>query len=334
MKSEFIDCYSVLGVSSEADNETIKKSFDEKSKLLDSDALNDEDFKNLVYCYEILSNPKTRNLYDIKYWHYTEFVLRRKEKERQEELKKEKARKVREEQEKKIKKEAEEKEKNEKLQQEIKLQQVLSEIDEIEHENCDYSHEIKMRFYERLKKDNSSNFHTNFVKSFKEVKKEEKKNSFKKRNVSLNKALYGTNEFDSDSLLLNIKNGAIHVFFEGFYHLHKLSYIKEDSCVKYVIRNRKLIAALACGSFMMLSPISPIKINSGDDNRVEAYDDMDTEVIVVGGLSLEEIASSYNTDVDTIISLNKDYIIGTVSNYYILSDTLYVPKSNSKVYKK
>ena len=95
-------------------------------------------------------------------------------------------------------------------------------------------------------------FFQNVKDSYREVRQDEKKYSFKKRHAKINDAYY-------DSFAGGVKNvpgeivfytgkGAAHVFLEGLYQLSRLSYINKDTVTKYVIRNRRLIAAaLAVG---------------------------------------------------------------------------------------
>jgi len=62
------DYYKILGISSEADPETIKRAFREKVAVLHPEknkAVNAKEvFADLIEAYEIVSNPKKRQVYD------------------------------------------------------------------------------------------------------------------------------------------------------------------------------------------------------------------------------------------------------------------------------
>ena len=59
------DLYEVLGVSRDADDDTIKRAYRRKARELHPDAGGDEEgFKELTTAYEVLRNPQTRANYD------------------------------------------------------------------------------------------------------------------------------------------------------------------------------------------------------------------------------------------------------------------------------
>lgn len=59
------DLYDVLGVSRDADDDTIKRAYRGKARSLHPDAGGDEEqFKELTTAYEVLKNPQTRANYD------------------------------------------------------------------------------------------------------------------------------------------------------------------------------------------------------------------------------------------------------------------------------
>lgn len=95
-------------------------------------------------------------------------------------------------------------------------------------------------------------FFQNVKDSYREVRRDEKKYSFKKRHARINDA-YDETFADSvknvpGEILFYTGKGTAHVFLEGLYQLSRLSYINKDTVTKYVIRNRRLIAAaLAVG---------------------------------------------------------------------------------------
>ena len=98
----------------------------------------------------------------------------------------------------------------------------------------------------------NKSFWQNVKDSYREVKIDERKNSFAKRHARMSQAFDETYQDKVTSLpkeiLFHTGKGTAHVFLEGFYQLSRLSYINKDTVTKYVIRNRRLVAlALALG---------------------------------------------------------------------------------------
>lgn len=72
-----IDCYKILGVRQNASASEIKRAYRQKAKMLHPDKLNSDDseeFKILVQAYEILSDAKTRSIFDASF--FTRFNIR------------------------------------------------------------------------------------------------------------------------------------------------------------------------------------------------------------------------------------------------------------------
>ena len=71
--NEFVDYYDLLQLSSNANTETIKRIFRHLAKKLppdQSDQINNDQFIKIVEAYEVLSDPKTRASYDVRYQDY------------------------------------------------------------------------------------------------------------------------------------------------------------------------------------------------------------------------------------------------------------------------
>ncbi len=74
----FIDNYKILGVTFEASENDIKVKYRKLALIHHPDKNNgskksEDNFKNLVNAYEILSNKKLRSIYDIEYSQYYQF---------------------------------------------------------------------------------------------------------------------------------------------------------------------------------------------------------------------------------------------------------------------
>lgn len=237
-----------------------------------------------------------------------------------------------------------------------------------------------------------------FQELYKEVKKEEEKESLYKRHSILNKRIY--NEFYNfdesipGEIVFSIKQGTIHITAEMFYQLRKLTYLGKEPFTKFIIRNRKLIGTVLLSSILIsalsgknisdniddnnqnitseelteenseleitlnrkyevvqgdtLSEIAQDSGNSVDRIKYENNLDSDliyigekltipytiskeninyyTDTIPVGNKKIQDIASEYETDIKTIISLNKEAILEQGDNYIILSNQIIVPK--------
>ena len=71
--NDFVDFYDVLQISSISDTETIERVFRHLAKKLHpdySDQTNNDQFIKIVEAYEVLSDPKTRAIYDARYQDY------------------------------------------------------------------------------------------------------------------------------------------------------------------------------------------------------------------------------------------------------------------------
>ena len=106
-------------------------------------------------------------------------------------------------------------------------------------------------------------FVENVKQAYKEVRRDERKNSFRKRHSKINEAYDETfakkvNNIPKEIVFYTGK-GTAHVFLEGFYQLSRLCYINKDSVTKYVIRNRRLIAAALATGIIFSSGLIPAK---------------------------------------------------------------------------
>lgn len=110
--------------------------------------------------------------------------------------------------------------------------------------------EARRKRQEQRKKNNE--FLDSIKTAYQEVKRDERKNNFSRRHKKLSETF---NDIDTDNVLeliaIKIGRGTIHVGLEAFYQLYKLSYINKDTVPKFVIRNRRLAAAILAGAIIV-----------------------------------------------------------------------------------
>ena len=166
-------------------------------------------------------------------------------------------------------------------------------------------------------------FFYDLKKSYKDIKKEERKSpSFIKRHQNLDDYFYDNYYFDNMSTGTNIMfqtgRGIVHVSGEFLYNIYKLKYITKDSIPKYIIRNRRLAALLVAG----VITVNGIGLLNNNDNVVEESNAVSNNDIVEvkneipetitltryytikGGDTLSRIAEDSGTSQSKLQSLN------------------------------
>lgn len=223
--------YEILDVSNKATPIEIKSAYKKKAKLLHPDAnkndkKSEEEFKVLQNAYEILIDPEKRYIYDLEL--------------------------------KKAEQEAYERSQEEKRQQEAyyKAQQ---EAYGREQKEAEMQKEFEKMWEEHQKRQASvrkKNNKKSISKMFREIKRAERKNSLLKRHQNIearaNQKIKSTKLSRANSLpqkiAIKCAKGTIHIAIEALYQLNKLTYITEDPIPKYIIRNRKFLAAVLATS--------------------------------------------------------------------------------------
>ena len=98
-------------------------------------------------------------------------------------------------------------------------------------------------------------FTQDIKQAWKEIREEEKKMPFVTRHTKLNRKIYREfhkrNSTVGEEFVYAMKNGTLHVFFETFYQLQKLTHITEDTIPKFVIRNRNVLATALAATILI-----------------------------------------------------------------------------------
>lgn len=308
MEKEFIDYYRVLGITPEATEEQIKKAYRQLVKRYHPDCYQGSFTKEDLHiritsinaAFEILGDEAKKKQYDILY---------KQEKEREENV-----RRAREERQRK------EREASERCASQNQAE------NQFENSEAEMEKEEK-GFFESIRD------------SYKEVRDDEKKNSFQKRHRRLSRNLYkknGRQESIPDLLTISFKNGTIHIGYELLYQLYKLSYITKDNTIKYVIRNRRTIAALVLAGALLsttgktMEPTQTTEITDAKTYTTmspeqptastEPYIVLTRYYTIRTGDTLSQISSESNTTINKIKSVN-----GLDSSTIYIGQTLKVP---------
>ncbi len=144
---------------------------------------------------------------------------------------------------------------------------------------------------------------------YKEVRKEEKANSFSKRHSNFTRNL--DNYFSTNNeKLISFEKGLLHICAETIYQFSKLSK-KEDGKVKYILRNRYLLSTtlacfLALGAFNKKSDIRDFHITYTLD-EVNSTVDLVRFYTVKKGDTLSNLAEDTNVPIHMIKKVNNKY---------------------------
>lgn len=235
MEKEFVDYYRILGVTFGATEEQLKNAYRNLAKRLHPDTFKGQmskereeeltiRFKYVNEAYHILIDKEKRAKYDVEYIIEQERLeeLARKRAERQKEQEARRQERIRQEKE----------EQERRASQQQHMNQEKTKVDE--------------QYFRKNTSTNNDGFFKQVKKSYNEVRADEKRMSFTKRHDMFSQSLIDEmkeKNIDED-IFITMKNGALHVALEFFYQLSKLGRINQDSVVKYMIRNRKTIAAV------------------------------------------------------------------------------------------
>lgn len=299
--------YEILGVNFDATQEEIKSAYRELMKKYHPDKHTDDDTsyyeqkaKDLNEAYEVLSNEEKRRDYNIEYILYEEEQARKEQRRQQRE-------------------------------------QRRTTSGRQNEEFREYRTNRRRSREKSRHKVSDDTFFGSIRKSYKEVKSDESKYPFKERHRNLNDRFYNNYAGKVDStgglIAFRLGQGIVHISAELLYQLSKLSYINKDNLIKYILRNRRLAAAVVAG-VIIISNIpgqtnTPEPINTGEvagvvvENPTETYDETITLIRnyeVVVGDSFSTLSDMSLTKINTIKAMN-----GYTSDMLYLGDIIKLP---------
>ena len=171
-------------------------------------------------------------------------------------------------------------------------------------------------------------FWKNVKDAYREVRIDERNCSFKKRHARMSEAYDEKYASKVTSLpkevLFYTGKGTAHVFLEAFYQLSRLSYINKDTVTKYVIRNRRLIAAAAligilasCGGPAKEEPVPEVPAITAEAEEPKETEPIVIEIpaeeprlvlnryyTIVAGDTLARLANTSNSSVEELKRVN------------------------------
>ena len=299
--------YEILWVNFDATQEEIKSAYRELMKKYHPDKHTDDDTsyyeqkaKDLNEAYEVLSNEEKRRDYNIEYILYEEEQARKEQRRQQRE-------------------------------------QRRTTSGRQNEEFREYRTNRRRSREKSRHKVSDDTFFGSIRKSYKEVKSDESKYPFKERHRNLNDRFYNNYAGKVDStgglIAFRLGQGIVHISAELLYQLSKLSYINKDNLIKYILRNRRLAAAVVAG-VIIISNIpgqtnTPEPINTGEvagvvvENPTETYDETITLIRnyeVVVGDSFSTLSDMSLTKINTIKAMN-----GYTSDMLYLGDIIKLP---------
>lgn len=342
----FEDYYYILGVDRNASSSEIKNAFRKQAKKFHPDT-NDGDkncedfFKKINNAYEVLKDENKRVEYNIK---YDEHMLKEKEEQQRMYEKQNEERKRQE-------------EANRRREEFRRRREERERQQEMEEEDLEFP-SFKETFDE--------------IKASEKLERRERRKDFSKFKKSIFKEYYerygydNIDDFKNDYYHSSITKfvkvrtriGIAKIGREFYYSIKKLKDHDQDP-IRYVLVNRKSIAAMAVVGTLVFSSIVGIGNDKEDDfeantmtyeelmqekdyktvthimdeeDEMKSYDIDDNEIekYVLSvpyndEYSIEEIASFYETDYQTIYELNEDVIVTKDGIDYIMSNYIYVP---------
>ena len=370
-KEEFIDYYSLLGVSENATFEEIKKAYRKVAKENHPDvhaewtpeerAFHENILAQLNDAKDILTNPEKREKYDQKYRAHKE------EQRRKEQGYYERSQTGRQEQ--------------YYNQNQNRYQQQTYGYDDEEYEDS-YSDRVAEIIEDILYgiKDKASDIASKFGAAYRQDRR--RYPNFIERVRQYKKDLSATR--------VNIPNiGKLVVFPEFVSFVGRIIPQRGDNGYTFIARNRGKVVAATLAAFLCMTNVVPgmsssqaeqpqtteistantteeepemivirhYTVKAGDTlselaedanctqadiknyNQDVIYDGIDeissyTESAIYNGENLDEYAASYNTDKESLIKLNEESIIDTGNEYAVISDTLAVPTFEPYQYSK
>ncbi|MBP5679406.1 MAG: LysM peptidoglycan-binding domain-containing protein [Bacilli bacterium] len=170
-------------------------------------------------------------------------------------------------------------------------------------------------------------FWENVKEAYREVKIEERKMSFQKRHQGISQAF--DEEFADKvtsvpkEILFYTGKGTVHVFLEALYQLSRLTYINKDNVTKYVIRNRRLLAAAVAAGVLfsvgscskkeeapIVRPITHIVVEEPTQEVPEEIPSEDPRLVLTRNYTIEKgdtlalLAYNSNSSIEELKRIN------------------------------
>ena len=334
--NDFKDYYKILGVSKESSAAELKKRYRELAIMYHPDKYSDlspEDakyqeiearMKEINEAYTVLKNPSSRERYDADYvLYYSEL--------RAEQMRREQARKQREQERARMQRERERRQQEESERERRRRANSRTYQNQNSNRRAAYGYSATYEEYEE-------NYETTLEylkRIWNEVREEEKANSFRRRHYNLSRKM-NKNRRRGDvphEIVVNLGHGTIHILSELYYQLSKFGKIKEDTVPKYVIRNRKSIAAIILATSMALGGIGGATSSSksaSNDTSVSMSEDYDTSDIDTDNNTMEDGIESIIDEMNNRVYMTRYYKIKGGDTLSQLAEEFEIPLSTIK----
>ena len=299
---DFKDYYKILGVSKEASDAELKKRYrelaimyhpDKYSNLSPNDAKYQEieaRMKEINEAYTVLKNPSSRERYDADYvLYYSEL---RTEQMRKEQRRQERARRQQEENESERRRRA-----NSRTYQKQNSNRRTAYGYSATYEEYEEDYETTLEYLKRI---------------WNEIREEEKARPFIRRHYNLSKRM-NKNRYHGDvphEIAVNLGHGVVHIYYELYHQLSKFGKIKEDTLPKYVIRNRKSIAAIILAASMAFGGIGGANSSSkyvSSDTSISMSQEADTNSSIDN--SMEDGVGNIIDEMNSRVNMTRYYKI-------------------------
>ena len=320
---DFKDYYKILGVSKEASDAELKKRYrelaimyhpDKYSNLSPNDAKYQEfetKMKEINEAYTVLKNPSSRERYDADYvLYYSEL---RKEQMRKEKRRQERARRQQEENESERRRRA-----NSRTYQKQNSNRRTAYGYSATYEEYEEDYETTLEYLKRI---------------WNEIREEEKAKPFIRRHYILSKRM-NKNRHRGDvphEIAVNLGHGVVHIYYELYHQLSKFGKIKEDTLPKYVIRNRKSIAAIILAASMAFGGIGGANSSSkyvSSDTSISMSQEADTNSSIDN--SMEDGVGNIIDEMNSRVNMTRYYKIKAGDTLSQLAEDFEISSSTIK----
>ncbi len=332
--NDFKDYYKILGVSKESSAAELKKRYRELAIMYHPDKYSDlspEDakyqeiearMKEINEAYTVLKNPSSRERYDADYvLYYSELKA--------EQMRREQARKQREQERARMQREHERRQQEESERERRRRANSRTYQNQNSNRRAAYGYSAT---YDEYEEDYETTLEY-LKRIWNEVREEEKANPFGRRHYNLSRRM-NKNRRRGDvphEIAVNFGHGVIHISYELYHQLSKFGKIKEDTLPKYVIRNRKSIAAIILAASMAFGGIGGATSSSKDassDTSISMSQEADTNSST--GNSMEDGVGSIIDEMNSRVYMTRYYKIKGGDTLSQLAEEFEIPLSTIK----